>query len=76
MIPLKLIDIFPGQCTTYVYNKLDGQCACGFFLSNGLTWLQAKDGCAAQGGILPEIYSPNENANIFNLRVRNQKRFD
>jgi hypothetical protein len=44
---------FVGQCTTPVYKKSNGQCACGFFLDTGLTWQQARDECHAQGARLP-----------------------
>jgi len=44
---------FVGQCTTPVYKKSNGQCACGFYLGTGLTWQQARDECHAQGARLP-----------------------
>ena len=60
---------FTGQCTTGTYVKSNGQCACGFFLSGTISWFQAKDQCASQGAQLPEIYSSEDNDNIFQLRV-------
>ena len=56
-------------CTTEVYYKSDGSCACGFFLASGLTWSQAVDQCAAFGARLPEIQTPEENADIFKIKV-------
>ena len=50
--------------------KSDGQCACGFYLDDGLTWEQARDQCNAHGGRLPEIYSDAENEAIFEWKVK------
>ena len=58
-------------CTSEVYQKSDGSCACGFFLEVGLTWSQAVDQCKAFGARLPEIHTPAENADIYNIKVNN-----
>ncbi len=60
---------FLAQCTTNVYQKSDGSCACGFYLETDLSWREAADRCYAQGARLPEIYSAAENDAILNLRV-------
>jgi hypothetical protein len=52
-----------------MYQKSDGTCACGFFLENGLSWEQAVNQCHALGARLPEIYSAEDNKQIFNLKV-------
>ena len=57
------------SCTTEVYYKSDGSCACGFFLESGLTWFESVDQCTALGARLPEIHTPKENADIFKLKV-------
>ncbi len=64
-----IIKTFIDQCTTDVYKKSDGTCACGFYLEKGLTWTQAKDRCFAQGARLPEIYNADDNDAILKLKV-------
>ena len=64
-----LISHFEGLCTTETYVKSNGSCACGFFLENGLTWNEALDRCSTLGAHLPEIRSPQENEDIFKLKV-------
>ena len=61
--------IFQAQCTTEVYKKSDGSCACGFYLDRGLTWREAADACHALGASLPEIFSADDNEAILKLRV-------
>ena len=58
-----------GLCTTETYVKSDGSCACGFFLELNLTWIEAHDRCTALGAHLPEVKSPQENEDIFKLKV-------
>ena len=52
-----------------MYKKSDGTCACGFFLERGLTWQDAVNQCRSFGARLPEIYSAEDNAKIFSLKV-------
>jgi hypothetical protein len=52
-----------------VYKKSDGTCACAFFLERGLPWQQAVEKCRSFGARLPEIYSAEDNAKIFSLKV-------
>jgi hypothetical protein len=52
-----------------VYKKSDGTCACAFFLERGLSWPQAAEKCRSFGARLPEIYSAEDNAQIFSLKV-------
>ena len=52
-----------------MYQKSDGQCACGFFLEDKLSWYGARATCLAKGGRLPEVYSEEDNAAIFDLKV-------
>jgi hypothetical protein len=58
-----------ANCTTAVYKKDNGTCACGFFLERGLYWRQAADRCYALGARLPEIKSLRENQDIYALMV-------
>ena len=59
--------MYSGTCDTKVYQKADGQSACGMFLANDLTWGQANDKCIGLGGRLPVITTAKENADIYNL---------
>ena len=58
-----------GICTTPTYFKSDGECACGFFIDQELTWIEAVRECQAYGARLPKITSAKENADIFSLNV-------
>ncbi len=60
---------FPDQCTTPIYQRSEGNCACGFFLQKGLTWNVANHTCHAEGARLPEVYSAADNDAIQALRV-------
>jgi hypothetical protein len=69
MYTLFLYHLFLANCTTEIYAKADGKCACAFYLDRGLTWRQAADECYTHGARLPEIYSIEENKSIFNLKA-------
>ena len=58
-----------GLCTTDTYVKSDGSCACGFYLEQNLTWIEADDRCFSLGAHLPEVKSPHENEDIYKLKV-------
>ncbi len=36
------IKLITGQCTSHIYHKSDGTCACTFILERGLTWQQVS----------------------------------
>ena len=57
------------QCTTDVYRKSDGSCACGLLLESDLTWIEAFDACISIGARLPEVMSEEDNQDIYNLTV-------
>ena len=40
-----------------------------FFLEDKLSWYGARATCLAKGGRLPEVYSEEDNAAIFDLKV-------
>jgi hypothetical protein len=59
-----------AKCTTPIYQKQNGSCACGFFLQRGLYWREAADQCYGFGGRLPEVKSEKENKDIYALMVK------
>ena len=63
------ISIVIAQCTSSVYHKLNGACACAFVLPGTMSWSDANSQCKAKGARLPEIFSDTENADSFNLKV-------
>jgi hypothetical protein len=64
-----MIQFFLAICTTAVYKKDNGSCACGFYLQRGLYWRQAADRCYALGARLPEVTSARENEDLYSLMV-------
>jgi hypothetical protein len=58
-----------GICTTPTYFKSDGRCACGFFIEQELTWIEAVRDCQARDARLPKIMSEKDNSDIFSLNV-------
>ena len=54
--------------------KTDGHQACAFFLGRGYSWLEANAMCAKLGGHLPVIQSAQENKDIYDLQVKENKR--
>ena len=55
-------------CTTEVYKKSDGTCACGLFLEDNHSWFDGVDQCSALNARLPEIYSAEENSDLTRVR--------
>ena len=55
-------------CTTEVYKKSDGTCACGLFLEGNLSWFDGDDRCSALKARLPEIHTEEENADLTRVR--------
>jgi hypothetical protein len=58
-----------AQCTSSTIQKLNGNCACGFWVEGFYTWQQGFDLCKSRGARLPEIYSAQENAFIYKIKV-------
>jgi len=52
-----------------VYNKSDGDLACGIYLKGAFNFSQAEEECNTIGGHLPQIQSEHENDIISKLRV-------
>ena len=65
---------FLAYCETKVFTKADGRQACGFFLGRGYSWLEANAMCSKMGGRLPVIQSAQENKDIYDLQVKENKR--
>ena len=60
---------FLAHCTSSIYTKSNGQCACGFTLPNALTWDQAHSQCNLKQARLPEVFNGEDNSNIFQRKV-------
>jgi hypothetical protein len=70
MLRVNVFYISAPPCTTPTYFKEDGSSACGFFLSQGLTWSQANASCSAMEARLPVITTSQENQDFFNILVQ------
>ena len=64
-----ILSYVSGLCSTTEVRKANGDCACGFYIWSVLSCKNAFDACGANGGRLAEIYSSQENDDVWSFMV-------
>ncbi len=64
-----MINLLPGGCDNYLYQKSDGSLKCSYVIDHGLPIKQAAIQCAQNNAIIPELPNPNDQQMINIIRV-------